>query len=66
MLISLFYCLVYSSTLKMEAIYSSETSVDSQRTEGRYIPEDRTLHNYRCENLKSCILYFSPIFIRRH
>jgi hypothetical protein len=27
----------------MEAIYSSETSVDTQRTTRRYIPEDYTL-----------------------
>jgi hypothetical protein len=36
----------------METIYSSETSVDFQRTTRR-IPEDSTLHNHRCENLKS-------------
>jgi hypothetical protein len=35
----------------MEAIYSSETSVDTHRTTRRYIPEDGTLHNHRCENL---------------
>jgi hypothetical protein len=29
--------------------------VDFQRTIGRYIPEDSTLHNHRCENLKSCM-----------
>jgi hypothetical protein len=33
-----------------EAIRSSET-VSFQPTIWRYIPEDRTLHNYRCENL---------------
>jgi hypothetical protein len=32
---------------------SSETSVGAQRTTRRYIPEDSTLHNHRCENLKS-------------
>jgi hypothetical protein len=37
----------------MNAICSSETSVDSQRSTGRYIPEDGTLHNHLCENLKS-------------
>jgi hypothetical protein len=37
----------------MEAIYSSEKSVDFQRNTGRYIPEGSTLHNHRCENLKS-------------
>jgi hypothetical protein len=33
--------------MKMEAVCSSETSVDSQRTTRRYIPEDGTLQNYR-------------------
>jgi hypothetical protein len=37
----------------MEAIYSSETSVDFQRTTRRYISEDSTVHKDRCENLKS-------------
>jgi hypothetical protein len=40
-------------TLKMETRCSPETSVDTQRTTQRYIPEDGTLHNHRCENLKS-------------
>jgi hypothetical protein len=39
----------------MEAISSSETSADFQRTTRRYIPEDDILQNYRCENLKSYI-----------
>jgi hypothetical protein len=39
----------------MEVIFSSETSVDSQRTTRRYITEDGTIHNHRCENLKSYI-----------
>jgi hypothetical protein len=33
-----------SLTLKMEAIYSSETSFDTQRTTRRHIPEEDTLH----------------------
>jgi hypothetical protein len=37
----------------MEAIFSSETLVDTQRTTRHYIPEDGIFHNYRCENLKS-------------
>jgi hypothetical protein len=45
-------CLAYSSTVKMEAKCSSETSVDIQRTTRCYIPEDGILHNHRCENLK--------------
>jgi hypothetical protein len=39
----------------MAAICSSETSVDFQRTTQRSIPEDSTLHNNRCETLKSYI-----------
>jgi hypothetical protein len=37
-------CSAYSSTLKIEAAYSSETSVDFQRTARRYILEDRSLN----------------------
>jgi hypothetical protein len=51
--VTLVSCSAYSSTLKMETICSSETSVDFQRVTRRYIPEDKTLHNHRCENLKS-------------
>jgi hypothetical protein len=43
----------YSSTLKMEPISSSETSGTPLRTTRRHIPEDDTLQNHRCENLKS-------------
>jgi hypothetical protein len=46
-------CLAHYSDLKVKAIYSSETSVDVQRTTWHYIPDDRTLHNYRCENLET-------------
>jgi hypothetical protein len=49
--------LLASSTLMMEATCSSETSVDFQRTTRRYIPEDRTLHNHWCENLKSYYIW---------
>jgi hypothetical protein len=35
-------CLAYSSTLRMEATCSCETSVDFKRTTRRYITEDRT------------------------
>jgi hypothetical protein len=37
-------CSAYSSTLKMDATCSFETSVDFQRTTWRYIPEYRTLY----------------------
>jgi hypothetical protein len=39
----------------MEELCSSETSVATQRTTRRHIPEDDTLHNHRCEILKSYI-----------
>lgn len=39
-------CMGYSPTLKMEATYSSETSVDFQQATWYYIPEDRTVHNH--------------------
>jgi hypothetical protein len=44
---------IISSTLKMGAICSYETSVATQQTTRRHIPEYDTLHSYRCENLKS-------------
>jgi hypothetical protein len=50
-------CMAYTSTLKMEAICSSESSVDFQRTTRRYITEYRTLRHHHCENLKSNILF---------
>jgi hypothetical protein len=37
----------------MGGMCSSETSVDFQLTTQRYIPEDNTLHNHHCKNLKS-------------
>jgi hypothetical protein len=37
-----------SSTLKMEAICSSETSVETQWTTGHHIPEDDTLQPTKC------------------
>jgi hypothetical protein len=41
-----------SSTLKMEATCSSETSADFQRTTRRYIPQDNTLHEIKCSTLQ--------------
>jgi hypothetical protein len=40
----------------MEAIYSSETSVDFQGDARRYVPEDSILHSHRCENIRFFIL----------
>jgi hypothetical protein len=37
-----FFAELISSTLKMEAIFSSETSVETERTIRRHIPEDDT------------------------
>jgi hypothetical protein len=42
-----------TKALKMETICSPETSVDFQRTTRLYVPEDSTLHNHSCENLRS-------------
>jgi hypothetical protein len=50
----------YSTTLKMEAIPSSETSGTTQRTTRRHVPEEDTLQNHRCENLKSYIIICHP------
>jgi hypothetical protein len=36
----------------MEAKCTFETSVNVQRTTRRYIPEDKTVHIYRCKNFK--------------
>jgi hypothetical protein len=44
----------------MEAIFSSETSVETQRTVRGYIPEDATIQNCRCENLK---LYIPHVYL---
>jgi hypothetical protein len=43
--LSLVSCLAHSSTLKMEMIRSSETSVDFHRAIRRYILEDRNRYN---------------------
>jgi hypothetical protein len=45
-------CLAYSSTLKMEATCSSETSVGFQRITRRYVSADRTLETRRNGNLR--------------
>jgi hypothetical protein len=44
------YHYILSSTLKMEAISSSETSVDFHRTARRYIPEDRDIPRVNAPN----------------
>jgi hypothetical protein len=51
------YSLANISTLKMEAIRSSETSVYTRSTR-RHIPEDGILHSHRRENLKSYITFY--------
>jgi hypothetical protein len=50
------FLLPYSTSLNMEVKYYSETSVDFQLTTG--VMEDGTLHNHRCENLKSKEYFF--------
>jgi hypothetical protein len=53
------------STLKMEVICFSETSVHI-RTIWCYIPEDGNSHSYRCENLKYYKVKLSLCLIKRH
>jgi hypothetical protein len=53
---------IISSALKMEAICSSEMWVATQQTTRGHIPEDDTLHNHHCENLKSYTVNF--LFVR--
>jgi hypothetical protein len=48
-------CLAYSSTPKMEAQRSSETSVRVYRATRRHISEDNICNSHRCENLESTI-----------
>jgi hypothetical protein len=55
------YCVLVSSTLKTEAVHTSETSVNYQATRRFNAECSTTLHSHRCENLKSNfnILYFA-------
>ena len=46
----------YSSLMNMEAMGSSETSVNLYQTTRCHIQEDSNLHSHHCENFKSCIL----------
>jgi hypothetical protein len=55
-------CMAYSSTLKMEVTCSSETLVHVPLNTECHIPEDRTIHNHRCENLKSYNISLVCIF----
>jgi hypothetical protein len=45
-------CLTYSSNLKIEALFSSENSVNLHLTTLSYVPEHSTLHTHCCEILK--------------
>jgi hypothetical protein len=47
-------CLAYASTVKMEEIHASETSVEFQQTTGGYISEDRTLQMVLYSYLEIC------------
>jgi hypothetical protein len=47
-------CSAYSSTLKIEAICSSEASVDIQRITWRYIPQDSTLQKKKYVEVTQC------------
>jgi hypothetical protein len=49
-------------TLMVEAIRSSETSIPTRATRS-HIPEYDNIHNYLCENLKSCVLQIITFII---
>jgi hypothetical protein len=49
------FLLVWFSAMKMEVICFSETSVHI-RSARRYVPEDGSICNYRCENHKSALI----------
>jgi hypothetical protein len=51
-------CLVCCTTLRMEAVSSAETSVNS-RTTHRHIPQDSILHSQHKENLTSSCAFSS-------
>jgi hypothetical protein len=44
--------LAYTSTLKMEVVRSSETSVNFYQTTRRHIPEDSSVHGHRHDSLR--------------
>jgi hypothetical protein len=46
-------CLVYSLTVKMEAVYFSEMLVNFYRNTWHHISEDGILHSHQSENVKS-------------
>jgi hypothetical protein len=56
---TLVYCSAYPSTLKMEAICSSETSVDFQLTARSYIPEDNSLQKHNQFPIR-CVVSMKP------
>jgi hypothetical protein len=45
--------LKFTDVLVMDAVSTSETSVNVYQTTLPYNPEDSSLHTRRCENLKS-------------
>jgi hypothetical protein len=49
----------------MEAVRASETSICSNETTRRYIPEGFNLHTRRRENMKSHFIHFILILISR-
>jgi hypothetical protein len=48
--------------MMMEAVSTSETSVNCYQTTRRNIPEDSHLHTRRRENLKSHLIFLLPVY----
>lgn len=54
---SLFACSAHSSTLKMEEVHSSKTSVNFYQTTRRHIPEDSTTESlFSISHIKMSLL----------
>jgi hypothetical protein len=51
----------YSIALKMEAVFSSESSIDLYQTAHHHIPENSTLYTHCCENLQFNVM--CPVLI---
>jgi hypothetical protein len=49
---SLFACSIFSSTLKTQAVGSSEISINFYQTRQCHIPEDSSLHSHHPRNVK--------------
>lgn len=62
----LLYCSGYSSILNMEAILSSETADDFQRTTWHYVLEDKTVQKHSCETSNPTFIKFFNLYFTQN